>query len=87
MEIKLTENAWEDLEYWKGLKNLKILNRIDQLIASIENNPINGIGKPEALKHNYSGYLSRRITKEHRIIYKIQSDTIIIYSLRFHYPK
>lgn len=85
MEIRLTDHAWDDLEYWKQTNNVRILKKIDQLIASIETTPFKGIGKPEPLKHQYKGYWSRRITDEHRLVYKVEKNIITVYSLRFHY--
>lgn len=82
--IKWTKNAAEDIEYWKKHDANKI-KRIKSLIADIQKNPFSGIGKPEALKHDFSGKYSRRITKEHRLIYEVKNDEIIIYQARFHY--
>ena len=69
-----------------GKKNdKKILTRINNIIKDIQRSPFEGIGKPEPLKHNLSGYWSRRINDEHRIIYKVQEDGILIAQLRYHY--
>ncbi len=85
MEIELTSDAKEDLAYWKSKKNDKVLQRIKQLIDSIVQAPFQGIGKPEALKHNLSGKWSRRIDKENRIVYQIKNNTIFVHSLKGHY--
>lgn len=85
MEIKFTDSAYEDLEYWKSIQNKKILKRIRELLEAIQQDPFKGIGKPEGLKHNWSGYWSRRIDRTHRIIYKVEEDIIMIYSLKDHY--
>jgi toxin YoeB len=85
MEIIFSPEALEDLKYWKKSGNKKIQKRIDQLIKSIARTPYEGIGKPEALKYNWTGYWSRRITETHRIIYKIEGGEIIIAQLRYHY--
>lgn len=85
MEIIFSPNALTDLEYWKQKRNEKILKRIKQLVQAIQEDPFRGIGKPEPLKHNLSGKWSRRINDEHRIIYKIESGTIIIVALKEHY--
>jgi toxin YoeB len=85
--INFTAEALADLEHWKKSGNILILKRIRQLVQAIQNDPFNGIGKPEALKHNLSGLWSRRINQEHRIVYKVERDIITIYSLRFHYSK
>lgn len=86
MEIAFVDAAISDLKYWKESNDKKILQRITQLIESIQKSPFQGIGKPEPLKHNLSGYWSRRINKEHRIVYRIENNRIII-SLRFHYQR
>lgn len=68
MEIILSPAALEDLQFWKQSENIIIQNRITRLL--VHETPFEGIGKPEALKHNWSGYWSRRINKAHRLIYK-----------------
>lgn len=68
MEIVFSPEALEDLQFWKQSGNITIQNRIKKLLESIQETPFEGIGKPEALKHNWSGYWSRRINKEHRLI-------------------
>ena len=84
MKLVFAENAWEDYLYWqKTDKN--ILRRINLLIKDITRDPFEGIGKPEPLKHALSGYWSRRINEEHRIIYKIKQDSLFISQLRYHY--
>ena len=78
------DESWEDYLYWqKTDKN--VLKRINLLLKDISRNPFAGIGKPEPLKHNYRGYWSRRITDEHRLIYKIDKDEIQVIKCRFHY--
>jgi len=84
MKLIFSENAWQDYLYWQ--KNDKTnMKRINVLIRDIKRNKYEGIGKPEPLKHNLSGYWSRRITSEHRIIYKIEDNSILIAQLRYHY--
>ncbi len=78
MEIKFSENALKELNFWKQSGNTIILKKIRALVESINASPFDGIGKPEPLKNNLSGYWSRRITQEHRLIYKVENDTIII---------
>lgn len=78
------QNAWEDYLYWQK-QDKKLLKRINLLIKDIERSPYEGLGKPEALKHNLSGWWSRRITDEHRIVYRVQGDELHIASLRYHY--
>lgn len=85
MEIILLPQAASDLTYWKGSGNTIVLKRVRQLLEAIKQNPFEGIGKPEVLKYNWSGLWSRRINKEHRLIYKVENDIITVYSMRFHY--
>ena len=89
MEIEFSSKAKADLDFWRKSGNKKIQTRITKLIESIVENPFSGIGKPEPLKENLSGFWSRRITREDRlvysIIYKIENSTISILSLRGHY--
>ena len=87
MEIEFKTGALNDIEFWKRSGNKRLQNRIDELLKSISLNPENGIGKPEKLKENLSGYWSRRINREHRIVYKIdhQAQIVTIYSLKGHY--
>jgi toxin YoeB len=85
MEIVFSPESLEDLNFWKQSGNVKIQNRIIQLLESIKESPYEGLGKPEALKHNWTGYWSRRINKEHRLIYKTENEQIIIAQLRGHY--
>ena len=87
MEVKLLEDADEDLFFWKRSGNKAIQKKINQLLVAIQENPFSGIGKPEALKHELSGKWSRRISKEDRLVYEIDevANLIIIHSLRGHY--
>ena len=87
MEIDFTEEALLHLKYFQKLNDRRILKKIRELLDSILENPTHGIGKPEQLKHNYSGFWSRRINHEHRLIYKVlENENIIrIYSLKGHY--
>jgi len=85
MEIVYTLQAKEDLDYWKKVNNDLILRKIRQLIESIIENPYKGIGKPEPLKHNFSGCWSRRINQEHGLIYEIESQKVTVLSLKGHY--
>jgi toxin YoeB len=85
MEIEFTQPALKDLRDWKKTGNAKIIKRITELTASILESPFRGIGKPEPLKHQYSGKWSRRINKEHRYIYEVRGEIIYVFSLRGHY--
>jgi toxin YoeB len=84
MILSWAENAWEDYLYWQSIDK-KILKRINQLVKDILRHPFEGIGDPEPLKHHWSGYWSRRIDREHRIVYKSTMDTLYIIQCRFHY--
>jgi len=85
--VNFTAEALSDLKYWQKSGNTIILKRIRQLLIAIQENPFSGIGKPEALKHNLTGYWSRRINQEHRLVYKINQGFITVISLRYHYPQ
>ncbi len=76
--------AYQQFVEWAD-ENPDIFNRIDQLIRDISRTPFKGLGKPEPLKHKWKGWWSRRITSEHRLIYKFENDTIFIASLKGHY--
>lgn len=78
--------AWEEYLYFKE-KDKKISKRIDMLLKDCLRNPFDGLGKPERLKGNLQGYYSRRITDEHRLVYRFEDDVLIIASCRFHYGK
>jgi len=79
-----SEDAWDDYLHWQA-QDKQILRRINELIKAIQRDPFKGIGDPEPLKHNWAGYWSRRINREHRIIYKVQKDELWIVQSRFHY--
>ena len=85
MEIEFTQRAFKDLQSWKKSGNKKIVKRITELTTSILETPFTGIGKPEPLKHEYSGKWSRRINDEHRYIYEIRDNILYIFSLKGHY--
>jgi toxin YoeB len=84
MKLIFSEDAWEDYLYWQRTDK-RILSRINGLIKDIQRHPFQGIGKPEPLRHALSGYWSRRLTDEHRIVYKVENDTLFIAQLRYHY--
>ncbi|MEM6863530.1 MAG: Txe/YoeB family addiction module toxin [Bacteroidota bacterium] len=87
MEIVLTERAMKERDFWKKSGNLAVQKRISTLIDAIIKSPYTGIGKPEALRANLSGFWSRRITREHRLVYGVDEgdQRITIISMRFHY--
>jgi toxin YoeB len=84
MKLTFSSNAWEQYLYWQTTDK-KTLKRINLLIREIQRSPQEGIGKPEPLKHGLSGYWSRRINDEHRIVYKYKDGAILIAQLRYHY--
>jgi toxin YoeB len=84
VKLIFAEKAWEDYLYWQKTDK-KILKRINTLINEIKRDPFEGVGKPEPLKHALSGYWSRRINDEHRIVYKVNDDSLLIAQLRYHY--
>lgn len=84
MKLVFSEQAWEDYLYWQKTDR-KTVQRINTLVKEITRTPHEGIGKPEPLKHALSGYWSRRINNEHRIVYKIADDSLFIAQLRYHY--
>ncbi len=85
MEIEYTLQAKEDLDFWKKSGNASVLKKIRILIEAILRSPYEGIGKPEGLKYDLTGFWSRRINKEHRIVYEVVGDIIIVHSLKGHY--
>ncbi len=84
MRIVFSAHAWDDYLYWQRTDR-KIVERINTLVKEIQRSPFEGPGKPEPLKHSLSGYWSRRITDEHRIVYKVEGDSLLIAQLRHHY--
>ena len=84
MKRTIADEALEDYLYWQK-QDQRMLERINQLIRETQREPFAGIGKPEPLKHALSGYWSRRITDEHRIVYRVEEDALLIAQLRFHY--
>ena len=86
MRIIFSKIAWEDYVSWQK-QDRKILYKINQLIKEIIRNPYEGTGKPEPLKFELSGLWSRRIDREHRLVYKVNENEIQIFSCKFHYDK
>ncbi len=82
--ISFEDAGWEDYQFWQK-EDRMILKKINHLIRDIQRDPFDGIGKPEALKNDLSGFWSRRITDEHRIVYRIEDDELIIAQCRGHY--
>lgn len=86
MRLVWSLTSWEDYLYWQKVDK-KVLKRINTLIKSCLRIPQEGIGKPEALKGDLQGYCSRRITSEHRLVYKFEKDQLMIAACRYHYRK
>ena len=84
MKIIFTPSAWEEYLFWQSTSP-KTLKRINSLIKETARNPYTGIGKPEGLKHMLSGYWSRRVDQENRMVYKVEEDSLLIIQLRYHY--
>ena len=84
MKITFTQSAWEEYLFWQSTSP-KTLKRINSLIKETARNPYTGIGKPEGLKHMLSGYWSRRVDQQNRMVYKVEEDSLLIIQLRYHY--
>ena len=84
MKLVFSEQAWEDDLHWQATDR-KVLQRIHVLIKEVSRSPFEGIGKPEPLRHALSGYWSRRINDEHRMVYRVDRDSLWIAQLRYHY--
>jgi toxin YoeB len=84
MKIVFLDQAWEDYLYWQNT-NKALLKKINSLVKEIERTPFEGSGKPETLRYNLSGLWSRRINLDHRLVYKIENEAVIIHQCRYHY--
>lgn len=84
MKIIFLDSAWEDYLFWQQ-QDKKTLKKINLLIKDFQRSPFEGLGKPEPLKHHLSGWWSRRVDLEHRLIYKLEDDSLIIMQCRYHY--
>ena len=84
MKLIFADEAWEDYRYWQK-QDKRMVERINNLIKETKRDPFAGLGKPEALKHALSGFWSRRITDEHRMVYRVEGGALLIAQLRFHY--
>jgi toxin YoeB len=84
MKKVFADQAWEDYLFWQG-QDKKTLKRINELIKETERSPFEGLGKPEPLKYSLAGYWSRRIDQEHRMVYKVDGDSLLLAQLRYHY--
>ena len=86
MKIVFSKNSWEDYISWQA-EDKKILKKINELIRDIQRTHYEGLGKPEPLKYDLTGLWFRRIDREHRLVYEILYEELLIYSCRFHYDK
>lgn len=86
MRLVFTQQGWEDSCHWQQTDR-SVLKRINRLIDDALRDPTSGIGKPEAPKYGIAGAWSRRITDEHRLVYRVQSDDLVILQARYHYQK
>ncbi|EPS8493625.1 Txe/YoeB family addiction module toxin [Yersinia enterocolitica] len=84
MKIIFSSCSWEDYLYWQQTDK-KILKRINGLVKNIQRTPFEVKGKPEPLKHNLAGFWSRRMTEEHRLVYQVSGDNLLIAAYRYHY--
>lgn len=84
MKIVFSAPAWEEYLHWQKTDR-KVLARVNKLIRDVQRSPFDGIGKPERLQHALAGYWSRRINDEHRLVYRIEGDSILIAQVRYHY--
>jgi len=84
VKLVFSEQAWEDYLHWQSVDR-KMLERINTLIREIQRMPFKGIGKPEPLRHAFAGYWSRRLNDEHRIVYRVEGDSLYLAQLRYHY--
>lgn len=84
MSVVFDEDAWADYLWWQT-QDRKVLRRINLLIEDVRRNGNEGIGKPEPLKHGFRGYWSRRITEEHRLVYRVAGDDVRVAACRYHY--
>ena len=84
MKLIFADAAWEDYLYWQK-QDRKVLERINKLVQEVKREPFSGVGKPEPLRHALAGFWSRRITDEHRMVYRVEGDHLLIAQLRYHY--
>ena len=84
MKLIFADAAWEDYLYWQK-QDRRMVERINRLISETQREPFTGVGKPEPLKHALAGYWSRRINEEHRMVYKLDGDSLLLAQLRHHY--
>jgi toxin YoeB len=86
MRLLFTEPGWDDYQYWQA-NDPDTLAKVNELIKDCRRSPFSGIGKPEPLKGNYKGWWSRRVTQEHRLVYRVEADVLWINQCRYHYDR
>ena len=84
MNLIFSDQAWEDYLYWQATDR-KILRGVHELLKEVQRNPNAGIGKPEPLRHSLAGFWSRRIDQEHRLVYQVTDQGILLAQMRYHY--
>ena len=84
MKLLFADEAWEDYLYWQK-HDKRMVERINKLIRETQRDPFAGVGKPEALRHALAGFWSRRISEEHRMVYRVEGDALLLAQLRYHY--
>ena len=84
MNLIFSDQAWDDYQYWQETDK-KLVRRIHELLKDIKRNPHSGIGKPESLRHALAGWWSRRIDQEHRLVYRVTEQGILLAQMRYHY--
>lgn len=84
MKLVFADEAWDDYLYWQK-QDRRMVERIIKLIQETRRSPFEGVGKPEPLKHALSGFWSRRVNDEHRMVYRVDGDALLIAQLRYHY--
>ena len=84
MRLIFAPEAWEDYLYWQK-QDRRTVERINKLIQEVKREPFSGVGKPEPLRHALAGFWSRRITDEHRMVYRVEGEVLLIAQLRYHY--
>ena len=84
MKLVFSDEAWEDYLYWQK-QDRRMVERINKLVQEVKRDPFSGVGKPEPLKHALAGFWSRRLTDEHRMVYRVEGDSLQIAQLRYHY--
>jgi toxin YoeB len=84
VKLVFADEAWEDYLYWQK-QDRRMVERINKLIRELQRDPYSGVGKPEPLRHALAGFWSRRMTDEHRIVYRVEEDSLLIAQLRHHY--